>query len=171
MLSYFASWGSSIHISSSTQAQWLVPNSMHLMFAGTIFFLSLFAIESPRWLIKVGKHERAAQNLSKLRQLPVEHPFVQAEIIDINDELNREREATMGASKLGMIKELLFVRANRYRIMLSVVSLPTRSSRVVTVRLTKNHLDVADSGSMVRRKQHHNIRPTIFCYGGRNWPK
>lgn len=28
MLAYFASWGSSIHISSKTQAQWIVPNSM-----------------------------------------------------------------------------------------------------------------------------------------------
>jgi hypothetical protein len=92
------------------------------MFAGIILSLSFFAVESPRWLIKVGQHEKAAENLSKLRQLPIEHPYVQAEIIDINEELNREREATMGASKLGLIKELLFIRANRYRIMLSVMS-------------------------------------------------
>ncbi|KAF2432940.1 MFS quinate transporter-like protein [Tothia fuscella] len=122
MLAYFASWGSSIHISNSNQKQWLVPNSLHLMFAGLILGLSFFAVESPRWLIKIGKHDRAAQNLSKLRNLPIQHPFVQAEIIDINDELNREREATMGSSKLGLVKELLFVRANRYRIMLSVMS-------------------------------------------------
>ncbi|KIW07459.1 uncharacterized protein PV09_01429 [Verruconis gallopava] len=122
MLSYFASWGSSIHISNHDQAQWLVPNSLHIMFAGIILFLSFFAIESPRWLIKVGRHEQAARNLSKLRQLPVEHPYVQSEIIDINDELDREREATMGASKLGMVKELLFIPANRYRIMLSFMS-------------------------------------------------
>ncbi|TID22053.1 putative quinate permease protein [Venturia nashicola] len=122
MLSYFASWGSSIHISGNTQTQWLVPNSMHIMFAGLILILSAFALESPRWLIKVGNHEKAAANLSKLRNLPVEHPYVQSEIIDINGELNREREATMGASKLGIIKELIFIPANRYRIMLSIFS-------------------------------------------------
>jgi sugar porter (SP) family MFS transporter len=122
MLSYFASWGSSIQISDNNQAQWLVPNSMHIMFAGIILILSAFTLESPRWLIKVGKHERAARNLSKLRKLPIEHPYVQAEIIDINGELDREREATMGTSKWGVVKELLYIPANRYRIMLSIMS-------------------------------------------------
>jgi hypothetical protein len=89
---------------------------MHIMFAGIIMFLSFFALESPRWLIKVGEHEKAAINLSKLRKLPIEHPYVQSEIIDINGELDREREATMGASKLGIVKELCFIPANRYRI-------------------------------------------------------
>lgn len=166
MLAYFASWGSSIHISDSNQAQWLVPNSMHLMFAGIIFFLSLFAVESPRWLIKVGKHEQAAHNLSKLRQLPIEHPFVQAEIIDINTELDREREATRGASKLGMIKELLFIRANRYRIMLSFVS---KSQSVSTQKLTIS--DVTNPCPMEWCQQYHDICTTIFCNGWQDWSR
>lgn len=120
--SYFASWGSSIHISNKTQAQWIVPNSMHLMFAAIIASLTLFALESPRWLIKVGRHEKAAENLCKLRKLPLEHPYVQTEIIDINDQLNREREATMGTSWPGPVCELIMIPANRYRLMLSVMS-------------------------------------------------
>jgi sugar porter (SP) family MFS transporter len=122
MLAYFASWGSSIHISSATDAQWLVPNSMHLMFAGLIFTLSWFAKESPRWLIKVGRHEEALANLCQLRQLPADHPYVTTEILDINDQLNREREATMGTSWLGPIRELFASKANLYRIQLSLMS-------------------------------------------------
>ncbi|CAO2652377.1 Nn.00g006600.m01.CDS01 [Neocucurbitaria sp. VM-36] len=122
MLAYFASWGSSIHISSATDAQWLVPNSMHLMFAGIIFTLSFFSRESPRWLIKVGRHEEALETLSRLRQLPADHPYVTSEIIDINDQLNREREATMGTTWLGPIRELFSSKANLYRIQLSVMS-------------------------------------------------
>ncbi|KAF2728604.1 general substrate transporter [Polyplosphaeria fusca] len=122
MLAYFASWGASIHISSSTDTQWLVPNSMHLMFAGIIFTLSFFSRESPRWLIKVGRHEEALENLSRLRQLPPDHPYVQSEIIDINDQLNREREATMGTTWLGPIRELFSSKANLYRIQLSIMS-------------------------------------------------
>lgn len=121
MLAYFASWGSSKNIAPS-QTQWLVPTSMHIMFAGIIFFLSFFALESPRWLIKVGKHAEAATMFSKLRKLPVEHPYVQAEIIDVNDQLNREREATRGAGWLGPIKELIYEPSNRYRLMLSILS-------------------------------------------------
>jgi hypothetical protein len=122
MLAYFASWGSSLHISSATDAQWLVPNSMHLMFAGIIFSLSFFARESPRWLIKVGRHEEAIENLSRLRQLPVDHPYITSEVIDINDQLNREREATMGTTWLGPIRELFTSRANLYRLHLSLLS-------------------------------------------------
>jgi MFS family permease len=122
MLAYFATWGSSLHISSHTDAQWLVPNSMHLMFAGLIFALSWFCKESPRWLIKVGRHEEALTNLSQLRQLPAEHPYVTSEVIDINDQLNREREATMGTSWLGPIRELFSSKANLYRLHLSVFS-------------------------------------------------
>jgi sugar porter (SP) family MFS transporter len=122
MLAYFASWGSSIHISSKTDTQWLVPNSMHLMFAGVIFILSFGAKESPRWLIKVGRHEEALKNLAQLRQLPADHPYITTEIIDINDQLNREREATMGTTWLGPIREMFSSKANLYRLQLSVMS-------------------------------------------------
>ncbi|KAF1950086.1 MFS quinate transporter-like protein [Byssothecium circinans] len=122
MLAYFASWGSSIHISSETDAQWLVPNSMHLMFAGIILSLSFFSKESPRWLIKVGRHEEALEVLSQLRHLPPDHTYVTSEIVDINDQLNREREATMGTSWLGPVRELFSSKANLYRIQLSVMS-------------------------------------------------
>lgn len=122
MLAYFASWGSSLHISAATDAQWLVPNSMHLMFAGIIFILSFFAKESPRWLIKMGRHEEALKVLSELRNLPDDHTYVTSEIIDINDQLEREREATMGTSWLGPVRELFTIKSNLYRVQLSIMS-------------------------------------------------
>ncbi|KAL5116125.1 hypothetical protein ACEQ8H_006022 [Pleosporales sp. CAS-2024a] len=122
MLAYFAAWGSTLHISSKRDAQWIVPNAMHILFATLIFTLSFFAKESPRWLIKVGRHEEALKNLSILRQLPADHPYVQAEVVDINDQLNREREATMGTTWLGPVRELFSSKANLYRIHLSLVS-------------------------------------------------
>ncbi|KAK5175359.1 uncharacterized protein LTR77_000498 [Saxophila tyrrhenica] len=122
MLSYFASWGSSINISPDTQLQWVIPNLLHIYFASIIFFLSFFAIESPRWLVKVGKHEEAAAKLSKLRNLPAEHWYVQSELLDINNQLDREREATMGNTWFGPVKELVSLPENRYRLMLSVFS-------------------------------------------------
>lgn len=122
MLGYFACWGCSIHISDKNQAQWIIPTSTHLMFAVIIFTLSFFSKESPRWLIKVGRHEEAAKNLSQLRKLPAEHPYVASEIFDINDQLNREREATMGTTWLGPLRELFTIKANLYRIMLGFMS-------------------------------------------------
>ena len=122
MLGYFASYGCSIHISDSSQLQWVIPNLMHIYFATIIIVLSFFAVESPRWLVKVNKQEKAAHNLAKLRNLPVDHWYVQSELLDINNQLEREGEATRGTTWLGPVKELVAYKSNRYRLMLSILS-------------------------------------------------
>lgn len=120
MLGYFANWGTSLHISNAKSAQWVDATIMHLIFAGIILIMSIFALESPRWLAKVGRREQAAVNMSKLRGLSQEHPYVRAELIDIDDQLDREREATLGSGLLGPLKELLMLPGNRYRMVLGL---------------------------------------------------
>jgi sugar porter (SP) family MFS transporter len=122
MLAYFSTYGSKLHISDASNNQWIVPNLLHVYFAGLILVLSFFATESPRWLLKVGKADRALANLSKLRGLPEDHWYVQAEAMDIRDQLEREREATMGTKWYGILRELVMSPANRYRLMLSLFS-------------------------------------------------
>lgn len=122
MLGYCASYGSRLHISSDSQLQWVVPNLLHIYFASIIAVLSFFAVESPRWLVKVNRNEEAANKLSKLRNLPTEHWYVQSELLDITNQLEREQEATQGTTWLGPIKELVTLPSNRYRLMLSVMS-------------------------------------------------
>lgn len=78
--------------------------------------------EAPRYYTIKGKHERAEQALSSLRGLDSTHPYVQAEIIGIRNQLEREREATHGVSRRGKVRELLLVPANRYRFMLGLMS-------------------------------------------------
>ncbi|KAK3066491.1 hypothetical protein LTR53_017131, partial [Teratosphaeriaceae sp. CCFEE 6253] len=121
MLGYFSIWGSSLHIQ-PTSIQWVVPNLLHIYFATIICTLSFFAVESPRWLVRAGKQEQAEANLSKLRNLPNDHWYIQSELVDINDQLNREKEATMGTKWFGPLKELVMLPSNRYRLMLSVFS-------------------------------------------------
>lgn len=120
MLGYFANWGTSLHISNSTSKQWVDATILHIVFAGIILIMSLFALESPRWLAKVGRDEDAALNMSKLRNLPSDHPYVQAELIDIHDQIEREREATLGSGFFGPLKELFVLPSNRYRILLGL---------------------------------------------------
>ncbi|RDW68298.1 hypothetical protein BP5796_08955 [Coleophoma crateriformis] len=121
MLGYFANWGTSLHISNNSADQWIDATVMHIIFAGIILIMSLFALESPRWLAKIGKDEQASINMSKLRQLPADHPYVRAELIDIHDQLDREREATLGSGFFGPLKELFILPSNRYRIMLGLM--------------------------------------------------
>ncbi|KFZ24989.1 hypothetical protein V502_00515 [Pseudogymnoascus sp. VKM F-4520 (FW-2644)] len=122
MLAYFASWGSSIHISDKTDNRWVVPTTLHIMFAGLIFILSFFNYESPRYLVKIGKDEQAIVNLARVRNLPVEHPVVVAEIAEIQNQLNEEKEATLGLGWLGLLKEMFLMPNNLYRIHIGLLS-------------------------------------------------
>lgn len=69
-----------------------------------------------------GRHEQALKNLSLLRQLPEDHPFVQNELLDVREQLEREREATLGSSRWGKLRELVMIPSNRYRFMLGIMS-------------------------------------------------
>jgi MFS family permease len=121
MLGYFANYGTSLHVSNTSANQWIDATILHIIFAGIILIMGIFALESPRWLAKVGRNEQAGINMSKLRNLPQDHPYVRAELIDIHDQLEREREASLGAGFLGPLKELFLLPGNRYRIMLGLM--------------------------------------------------
>ncbi|CUM46023.1 unnamed protein product [Debaryomyces fabryi] len=116
MMAYFANYGTALHISGSTNKQWIIPTSIKIVLASLIFIGSfIFCVESPRWLLKVNKPEKAAENLSKLRNLPTDHPYLLGEISDINEQIHAENEATQGNTIFGMIKEIFCVKSIRYR--------------------------------------------------------
>lgn len=116
MLAYFANYGTSLHISNDSRLQWVIPTSMKVVLAGVILIGScLFCIESPRWLLKVNKPDKAIENLTKLRKLPPDHPFILGEISDINEQILVEKEALEGSSYLSNVREILLVKSVRYR--------------------------------------------------------
>lgn len=116
MLLYFAHYGTALHISSTSRVQWVLPTSIKLIFAGSIFIMTFFfCVESPRWLLKVNRQDNAIKNLSKIRNLPEDHPFIIGEISDINEQIMLEKEAVEGNNALTLFKEFFLVKANRYR--------------------------------------------------------
>ena len=119
VLAYFTNYGCQINLGDTTHARWLVPTSLHIMFAGIIFLLTFLQLESPRFLIKVGKREQALETLSKLRGLPVDHPYVIDEITTIDVFFQEEKEATLGMGKLGVVKEIFTIKRNAYRLFLT----------------------------------------------------
>jgi Sugar (and other) transporter len=122
MLAYFASWGSSLHIDKNSYNSWVVPTSIHIMFAGIIFILSFFNYESPRFLIKKGNLDHAITNLARVRGLPPDHEVVVHEIHEIKHQLSEEQEATMGQGFKGYLKEMFLMPNNLYRICLGLCS-------------------------------------------------
>ena len=76
VLAYFTNYGCQVNLGDTSHVRWLVPTSLHIMFAGIIIILTLFQYESPRYLIKKGKHDQAVATMARLRKLPEEHPYV-----------------------------------------------------------------------------------------------
>ena len=103
MLGSFVNWGTPLHISNKSALQWIDATTMHIALASIISIMSSFAIESPRWLYSVAKQDLAAVNMSKLCQLPAEHPYVRVKLIDINDQLGREQEAARVPASLSLL--------------------------------------------------------------------
>ncbi|KAL4865115.1 hypothetical protein BDV12DRAFT_175187 [Aspergillus spectabilis] len=121
VLAYFANYGCELHMGDDTANRWLVPTSLHIMFAGLIFILSFFQIESPRYLVKKNKPEAALHNLARIRCLPPDHDYVVQEITAIQTSHDAEMEATHGLGWKGVLKEALFVPSNLYRLYLAAM--------------------------------------------------
>jgi SP family sugar:H+ symporter-like MFS transporter len=67
-----------------------------IQFAWAIILISgmLMLPETPRYLIRQGRHDKAARSLGRLRRLPVDHPAIVEELSEV--EANHEFELTLG---------------------------------------------------------------------------
>ncbi|CAG8250926.1 unnamed protein product [Penicillium salamii] len=122
VLAYFANYGAELNLGDNTHNRWLVPTSIHIMFAGIIFILSFVQYESPRYLVKRGQHEKAIENLSKIRGLHPEHEYIVNEFTAIQATHEAELEATRGSGPLGVLKEAFCVPSNLYRVYLTFMA-------------------------------------------------
>ncbi|EPE03061.1 mfs quinate transporter [Ophiostoma piceae UAMH 11346] len=119
VLAYFANYGCQLHLGDTSHSRWQVPTSLHIMFAGLIFGLMFLQYESPRFLVKQGRTAQAVEVMSRLRNLPPDHPYVTTEINTIHIQHQEECEATLGAGWLGIVKEMFLDTRNRYRLYLA----------------------------------------------------
>ncbi|KAI5949878.1 hypothetical protein KGF54_005355 [Candida jiufengensis] len=122
MLGYFVNYGSALHIpakhanGSINDWQWRVTILLKIIMSVLVFVSSFFfSVESPRWLLKTNKPQKAVEKLSKLRNLPTDHPYVIAEISDINEQVMSEKEATKNSSLLNNFKQIFTNKSIAYR--------------------------------------------------------
>lgn len=77
--------------------------------------------ESPRHLAKQDKWEEAMSVLSRIRALPLDHPYVAAEFADIKSSIEDENAILDGMSFMSLQKEMWLVPANRKRAIISIL--------------------------------------------------
>jgi hypothetical protein len=120
LVAYFANYGTNINPAiADSPARWLLPTSIHLMFGVLILVASIWAIESPRFLVRVGKPEQAMANLCKLRGMEPSDPYVAEEFAGIERSFQEEQEATAGMGWKGMVREIFCIKRNSYRLFLT----------------------------------------------------
>lgn len=73
-----------------------IPIAVQFAWAIILVTGMLILPETPRYLIKSGKHDKAAKSLSRLRRLDVDHPALVEELAEI--EANHEYEMTIGTA-------------------------------------------------------------------------
>lgn len=118
VLAYFANYGCSLSMGDTTHARWLVPTSVHIIFASLILILSFFQYESPRFLIKAGKYDQAVTAMARLRQQPADSEYITREITAIQQAHEHELES-VDSSFIGTCRELFLNRSNLYRLYLA----------------------------------------------------
>lgn len=80
-----------------------------------------FVPETPRYLISHGKAEKGLKNLTVLRKLPQDHPYVQVEYSEIKMQVDLEQEVRKGHSYVAIFKDIFTIRSNLQRFILATM--------------------------------------------------
>ncbi|RAL14665.1 general substrate transporter [Aspergillus homomorphus CBS 101889] len=102
--------------------QWMLPTLLQLVPAMIWGFGTFLCVESPRWLLYVGRRAQAIATVSRLRGLPDGHTEVMADIQIMESQILYEREAVVGSTQWDLVKELLIPIENRRRFLLVFMS-------------------------------------------------
>ncbi|CAG8310142.1 unnamed protein product [Penicillium salamii] len=119
MLAFWINYGSLLHIKGP--AVYLVPLAMQGLPAVLLFGGMLLCNESPRWLARQDRWEEARATLCRVRNLPADHPYLEAEFQAIATQLEQERALVGGSGFWDLMREMWTIPGNRKRAIISIV--------------------------------------------------
>ncbi|WVF65292.1 hypothetical protein IAT40_000016 [Kwoniella sp. CBS 6097] len=82
-------WGMSSY---AGDISWRIPVALQMVWAAALFVGFLLSPESPRFLAKKGKWDHCRKNLANLRGLPMDHPDIDAEMIEVREKTIKDQE-------------------------------------------------------------------------------
>ncbi|KAF4467490.1 quinate transport [Fusarium albosuccineum] len=118
MTAYFINYGSLLHLPG--KATWMVPLACQSICPALLFFSMLFCPESPRWLATQDQWDKAGSVLSNVRKLPLDHAYVQQELLELRTQLDQEREIMQGTGFWNLQKECWTIPGNRKRALMTI---------------------------------------------------
>ncbi|CAO3686482.1 unnamed protein product [Rhizopus stolonifer] len=114
MVSYWVDYGCLRHVPVGN-TQWRIPLGIQIAPGGILMIGMAFLPESLRWLALRGRKDEVLKNLSKLRDLPTDHPDIIQELQEIEDAAEMDRQASSGKWTE------LFERENLHRLFLGIM--------------------------------------------------
>lgn len=95
MIAFFVNYGVSLwHASNTEDRQWRTAMGIQIIPGALMCLMIPFVPETPRYLINHGKSEQGLKNLTKLRNLPAEHVYIQTEYQEIEAQVQHEQEVS-----------------------------------------------------------------------------
>lgn len=117
VLGFFINYGVTKRYA-GTDNQWRLPTLLQIAPA-VVWGLSTFLCpESPRWLLSKDRRIEAVRNLTKLRNLPPDHPVIVGELAGMDSQLLHEMESVAGATQWDLLNETFIPVENRRRFFL-----------------------------------------------------
>ena len=110
--------GAALHLEGDSA--WVVPLAVQGIQAVLLFGCMIFCNESPRWLAKQDRWEQAHTIISRVRKLPKDHPYIQAEYGEIATQLENERQLIGGAGFKDLMREMWTIPGNRKGAIISI---------------------------------------------------
>ncbi|KAF4984478.1 hypothetical protein FZEAL_326 [Fusarium zealandicum] len=118
MMAYFINYGSLLHLPG--KATWMVPLGCQSICPALLFVSMLFCPESPRWLASQDQWDKASSVLSDVRHLPIDHPYIQQELLELRTQLEQEQAVMQNAGFWALQKECWTIPGNRKRALLTI---------------------------------------------------
>ena len=121
LVGFWINYGINQHVDVHSSKSWRIPMAVQLIPGGLLFIGSFLLKESPFHLFRKGKEEQAMKNLTYLRNLPANHPYIVEEVEMARAKLEDELEMAGGRTGVkgylsGAFKELLTVKDMRHRV-------------------------------------------------------
>ena len=90
VIGFWINYGITQHISGTSSVSWKIPIAFQIVPAGILFIGAFFLHESPLVLMRKERVEDAYKTLEELRKLPRDHPYVQEDVLMLQNRLAEE---------------------------------------------------------------------------------
>lgn len=119
MIAFWINYSVSLHFSG--KVQYIFPLAIQALPALLLCLSMMLCHESPRWLARQDRWEDTKRVLSRIRNLPPTHPYIEDEFKEIVDQLEHERRLTGDATFWNLQREMWTIPGNRKRVLISII--------------------------------------------------